>query len=222
MAFSNKVNRVTLHGTAFNGEEIWNTGFYIGSVGADAALPTELMASRINSFWQTFFQGSNTKISNAYLAYGVKVARLNTDGTTEADSVKYFDAPTPYAGNASTSPYPPQIALVATLVTATARGLGAKGRMYLPGITAGLDTNAKVSATDRANIATNLAAMFNGINADADVPGTVMTASFGRVSPATVGVNQVITSVRVGNVYDTQRRRRNALVESYSTSNVTA
>ena len=222
MAFPHKVNRVTFHGTAFNAEEIWNTGFYIGSVGADAALPTDLMASRINSFWQTFFQGANTKISNQYACYGVKVAQLNTDGTTVPDSVRYFDAAQPYAGNSTSTNFPPQIALVATLVTASARGLGAKGRMYLPGIQAGLDANAKISSTDRGNIATNLAAMFNGINADADVPGTCMTASFGRVSPATVGVSQIITSVRVGNVYDTQRRRRNALVESYSSAAVAA
>lgn len=221
MAFSHKVNRVTIQGTAFNGEEIWNTGFYMGAAGADAGLPTELAAQRINSFWQTFFQGSQNKISNQYLTYTVKVARLNTNGTTEADSVKYYDATTPYAGNSSGTSWPPQIALVGTLVTAAARGLGSKGRMYLPGIQAALDTNAKISITDRGNLATNLAAMFNGINADADVPGTVITASFGRVSPATVGVNEVVTGVRVGNVYDTQRRRRNALVESYSTANVT-
>lgn len=222
MAFAYKVNRVTLHGTAFNAEEIWNTGFYMGNTGSDADAPTELMASRINSFWQTFFQGANTKISNQYACYGVKVAQLNTDGTTVADSVRYFDASQPYAGNSTTTSFPPQIALVATLMTGTARGLGAKGRMYLPGVQASLDGNAKISSTDRGNIATNLAAMFSGINADADVPGSVITASFGRVSPATAGVNVPIVSVRVGNVYDTQRRRRNALVESYSSAAVAA
>ena len=54
------------------------------------------------------------------------------------------------------------------------------------------------------------------------MPGQLINASH---PPVVIGgpspVNKVVTTIKVGNVYDTQRRRRNALAESYAAATLT-
>jgi len=65
--------------------------------------------------------------------------------------------------------------------------------------------------------------MFNDLNADAGVPGNLINASRGRALQIgnDMPVNRYVQDVLVGDVYDTQRRRRNQLQESYVTAEVT-
>jgi hypothetical protein len=58
--------------------------------------------------------------------------------------------------------------------------------------------------------------MFNALDASVDAPGHVVNASKGsKRALYTDGRNVPVNGVRVGNVYDTQRRRRNGLSETY-------
>jgi hypothetical protein len=124
---------------------------------------------------------------------------------------------TPIAGADVSSGHPPQIALVASLLAGTTKGVGQPGRMYFPGVAASVDPTGHIASSYPISIATTLAAFFAAINGSVDRPGAVINASAGgtgaNIAPA---VNREITDVKVGNVYDTQRRRRNALVETYS------
>lgn len=219
-----KVNRVTISGDCFSGGEIWSTGFFIGSTSADAGDPAG-SAQDIAEYWSTFWTTANSVISIYYRTLEVKVAQLGTDGKTDLASIDYYTLPTPVTGGGGGSAQPPQTSLVATLTSDVQRGLGSKGRMYLPGINSAVTNTGKVTATTPTNVSLNLKTMFDAINADADIPGSVILASHGHKLTTVPGgdvtyiepVNTLVTGLRIGDVYDTQRRRRNGLSEVYTT-----
>jgi len=218
MPYAFKVNRVTLQGTSFSGEEIWSTGFYLGNIAADADAPTESLATSIGALWQTFFTHTNSRVSSQFQCTEVKIAQLGTDGNTIPDSVKYFTYPAPISGIQGSTLYPPQVAMVATLVGPVARGLASKGRMFLPGISAAVTTNGRISDLNRGELATNVRTFIRGVSDIAETDNVPILASQGRPGiGGTAPISREVVSVRVGNVYDTQRRRRNGLAEAYST-----
>lgn len=216
--FERKVNKVTIYGSSFGGQEIWTTGFYIGAPGTDALVPSESTAAAIKTAWATFCGATDVVMSYMWKTEGVKVAHMNQDGSTDLDAVVNSPYTTPVEGGSGQIGYPPQVSLVATLLADNGRGLAGKGRMYLPGIAAGLDTTGHIGGTQHQNIANRLAAFFGEVEASFD-GGQVINASHGRAPfTGSTATNRFVTHVRVGNVYDTQRRRRNSLVESYATA----
>lgn len=223
MAYAHIVTRCTISGTSYGGAEEWSTGFFLGSSGADSADVTQAGVDAVAGFWETFFETASSSIPDEWATTEVKLARLATDGSTILDDVVHHVYPAPIIGAGVAAPYPPQISLVATLLSANPRGLASKGRMYLPGVAAGIDATGHMNSTSQGTIATNLQTFFNAVNGAIDLGGdSVILASFGRTAPAVgPGVSALVTSLRVGNVYDTQRRRRNALVEAYVSRTVT-
>lgn len=217
-----KVVHVTIHGTMFGGAEEWQTGFYFGSATADAPTPTQAFVDKVRDEWTTFHSLFANYISNRYAFTGVKAVLLEKNGKYGSNQpVESFPA-TQIAGGYTGTPMPPQCALVATLIGGSGKGLGGKGRMYLPGISAPVQADGHLLQTDCAGIATKLATFFNNLDASIDAPGHVINVSRGHKTDL-LGVvsydnarNVKVNGVRVGNVYDTQRRRRNALAETYS------
>lgn len=222
MGYAYKVNKVTIFGTSFNGAEEWSTGFFLGNAGADPLPPTALGAQVIRDAWKTFFELAGNQISYLWKTTGVKIATLNTDGTTVTDSVQTSYYGTAIQGGYGTAGNAPQVALVASLQSAPGTGLGRKGRMFIPGVGSPIGTDGHIVQTTPTSIANTLATFFNGLNASFDVGDQVVLASKGRTPPAVgAGITRPVESLRVGNVLDTQRRRRNQLVETYSTAAVT-
>lgn len=223
MAYRHKVIRCTAFGTCYSNAEEWSTGFFMGQVEGDAAAPTQASADAFLAKWQTWFTTINSGVSSNYKTSGVRVALLNEDGHTDLNANFYAYPTTAFAGTGGSQNIHPQLTLVASLQARPDRGLGAKGRMFLPGIAHSISTNAKLSSADTLKVATTLQTMFNGMNADTAIDGNVINASRGRNlgvfgdSP----VNRAVEDVLVGDVYDTQRRRRNQLQETYSSLQVT-
>ena len=224
MAYANAHVKVTLFGNSCGGAEEWSTGFRMGSedpgsgnfgIGAgfvDALLP----------LWQTFFTGATTQIHSSFTTVAIKAALINADGSTDLDEVVTVPYGSPIAGGKGTNPFPPQVSLVAQLAAASPVGLGAKGRMYLPGVCAPI-TNGVVGGTDLTNIANALRTFLDAAETATNSPGYVINASKGRPGvPFTAPVNRRVQTVRVGNVYDTQRRRRNQLTEVYTAAALAA
>lgn len=214
-----KVVHVTLSGQMLGGAEEWQTGFYMGSAEADAPVPTQAFADAVRDAWIIPFTTFGLGFSSAYSFTGVKCARLAKDGRYDgSDVVESFPA-TAINGGSSGNPLPPQIALVATLIAGSGKGLAGKGRMYLPGVKFAVDGGGHIGTSDAQAMATALATFFNTINSSFDAPGEAINVSRGHKNLLGVGARNVpINGVRVGNVYDTQRRRRNALAETYSTA----
>lgn len=216
MAYPHKVARVTLSGTMFGGQEIWSTGFFMGFEGTDAPAITETGVSDISAAWETFFKASTSYISTAYTYNMCKVAMIATDGKAVPDSAVYYSPQAPVTGGSNATALPPQIALVATLANSLPRGLATKGRMFLPGVCAAVDSTGHLQDIVTSAIATNLQTFFGAIMNDADTPGRAVLVSAGNSLQLRPGELRNVTQVRVGNVYDTQRRRRNALMEAYT------
>jgi len=112
MGYAHKVNRVTIFGTSFNGAEEWSTGFFLGDSSADAAPPTDQGAIDIRDAWETFFELTANQISYLWKTDGVKIATINTDGSTDINSVKTSYYTTAIQGGYGSNGNPPQIALV--------------------------------------------------------------------------------------------------------------
>lgn len=222
MVYAHKVNRVTISGTMYNAAEEWSTGFFLGSENADAVEPTQAAADAVLGAWTTFFSAATSYISNYYLTTQVKIAHLGTDGKLLDDLVVYAYPGTALAGGVSTNHMPTQCSLVASLRSDRPRGLASKGRMYLPGIAIGMQNNGKILSTARDTIATNLQTCFNTIRGHMDIQDTPILAAKGTGAfPNLTAQNDFIESIKVGDVIDTQRRRRNGLTEAYVTKVLT-
>lgn len=221
MAYAYKVNRITFHGTSFDGGEEWSSGFYMGYTDQDASAPTEGDLAFVAGVWETWFEASASKVSSAWKTVGCKSALLNVNGTTDLDNVVYFNYPAPITGGYTGGQHPPQISLVVTLKSGIPRGLGANGRMFLPGISQGIQSNGKIIDVARDEMADQLQDLFDGINTAWNT-GYLINASQGRtVAPTSPPLNAKIETIKLGNVYDTQRRRRNQLSEAYASRVIT-
>jgi hypothetical protein len=225
--YSYRFFRVTFSGTCFNGAEDWSTGLQIGEEGGDQATTPVGMAEQIATKWETFFENSAHHIASTYKSVLVKVALINTNGTTDEDNIDYYNFPGTVQGGSSDPPMPPQITLAATMTSDFQRGLAAKGRMYLPGIAHSVEaTTGRLPSSMTETLNTGFKTFLDAINADTDIPGNVIIASKGHKTdtldanghPVYVdGRNAEVTGCRIGSVYDTQRRRRNHLGEAYNT-----
>jgi hypothetical protein len=135
----------------------------------------------------------------------VKVAQISATGVTSESNVIYAPYGTAISGGGPSASYPPQIAMVASLENAGARGLAAKGRMYLPGVASTIGSDGKLASVSVTPMVTALKTFLDAVNAAAPTGEDVILAS-------------VVNRVRIGSVYDTQRRRRNAMVETYQSA----
>ena len=139
----------------------------------------------------------------------VKISAFDEFGKT-IGGANVFDLKTAPAGTGSTTTYfPPQVAVVASLRTG-ARGPGGRGRMYLPLWTIN-GTTGLLGSTTPANVANAVA------NLCEDIHGIGPVAAVVNAAPLTYSG---IARVEVGNMYDIQRRRRNAINETYTSATV--
>jgi hypothetical protein len=198
----------------------------MGTPSSDVTDITGASAEAIATRWSTFFTQFNNSFSNKYKTTVVKVALIRADGTTDTGHISYYTYPTPLQGGGSTQALPPQITLAATMTSQIQRGLAAKGRMYLPGLNAGINgDNGRIDGGFIGTLATAFKGFLDGVNTDQTGGVKVMLASKGHLvkpwtpgTPKTYtgGVSALVTGCRIGDVYDTQRRRRDGLAETYT------
>lgn len=218
MAYAHKVVRVTLAGTMFNGVENWSTGFFLGKKDADAAAPTQAAADAVRTAWTTFMSASSSGISSAYKFTSCKLASMGADGKTIDDEVVYSYPTGTVSGGNNGAILPPQCAVVVTLTSARPRGRASKGRMYLPGIVGPVSSDGKVGATLMGTMPPALQTFFNALDGSIDIADSLILASRGEgLGGGLLAQNDWVTGIRVGDVIDTQRRRRNGLTEVYTT-----
>lgn len=102
---------------------------------------------------------------------------------------------------------PPQCSIVVSLRTGLLASRGLTGRIFLPGPTPASLTNGLLEAAAITDFTDGLTAMFNSIKAH-QVPVLYQRKTFAV---------KTLSSYNVGNVLDTQRRRRDALIETRTT-----
>lgn len=214
------VKRVTFAGTTMSTAEEWATGFWLGTMFGDSTPPDQEEADALKTLWQTFFTAPSSKFWNGCKTDYVKVALVGANGQSDPNnSVFAYYSPAISGASTDTGIIPPQCSLVATITSPKARGYASKGRMYLPGNNAPISSDGKINSTTVNTINTNFKTFLDGVNAHADIDGFVVLNSAASVGvPSHPALIEAATGCRIGNVYDTQRRRRNQLQEVYSTA----
>lgn len=142
---------------------------------------------------------------------GVRAEARTSSGTLEA-AAEYIK-PSPVAGT-GTQYHPYQTARVISLRTNTPGARG-RGRLYWPATSTSLSSaTLRASSPSSSAMATAAASYLTLIEAQVQ---TVIPLSTLHVWSRTSGTLDQVQRIMVGDVLDVQRRRRDALAESYAT-----
>jgi hypothetical protein len=202
-------------------EEIWVTGCRFTSDwgnSAGAGAPSEAWqdtANEASTKLATFF--ASTHFSNKCSLEWVKFNPIGADGKYQSGNFTFVNYLTPpLTGTQTQQLLPLQNTRVVTLRTPFARGLASRGRMFLPGVTGGQigSTNGLMTSSYAVSLATAVRDLLVSLRTwSSGYPGVPAVASQGLAGGAGPGITMPVTSVEVGRVVDTQRRRRNKLSE---------
>jgi hypothetical protein len=170
-------------------------------------MPTPAQLTSLDNAFASLFSNNGLSVVAAIRYLGVKVSPQNADGLYGGDAnavEKIRAAPLVGPGVGGL----PQATIVASLKTATPRGLANEGRMYLPSSSRMPEVNGRLPSSTAEVIANLVATFISSVNAVGLGDVTVF-------SKTREGAARKVTGVRLGRVVDTQRRRRNQITELY-------
>jgi hypothetical protein len=207
MPFPNAHLRVTWFGDGWASQEEWSTGLRINGI----AMPSAAQLDSLDAAFAALFSNPNIVTTRAVRYLGVKVAPQDVNGLYGASGVaKEKLRATPLA--TTNAGGLPQATMVATLTTATPRGLANEGRMYLPATTLVPADDGRIVAGIAESYRDAVVTFINAV----DAVGLGPVSVFSKGTPKTPGgAVRDVTGVRLGRVVDTQRRRRNRIPEMY-------
>ena len=198
-----------IEGTLGQGnEEAWSVGLHFRPPPGDPVSPSAVQG------WCDNIVGAASTVFGTSL-----LQRLSTSGRiTQVRANLYGDTgpavysglsifPSPLQGTGSIT-LPPQASVCVSLITGVS-GRRFRGRFYWPALTGSMSNNLKFdvpagTAIAYATMLTEIATRFPG---DVDVAPVVYSQASDVLTP--------VSAVRVGDVLDTQRRRRDALTELF-------
>jgi len=187
------------------GEE-FNFGLHVDGGAGDAAGASAAWATALNDFWGDVTDGAEVVFSTDVSILVAHAAEL--DGLT-GRQVDAFDTAVTLPGTATADMLPHECSVAVTVLGAH-QNRKDTGRFFLPPPAVDQITNGRLPATPRDRL---LAATQILIN---DLQG----AAFTPVIKHPDMTSTPIARVKVGDVIDVQRRRRNKLIEVYSTGGV--
>lgn len=221
--------KLTFGGQLAAGQDEWNCGINltaqndalipIGGVDLERAfdLYVEEMQDDIVTIFSAYIKDVTMQIPvGATLDY-VKLALIGTDGKYVKEAAVFEVIGV--TGGVSNA-YIPQVSLVMTLQSEKFRDPGKYNRFYLPTIVPQSNSSYRPANTQR--MAQRTADLLSVLTREMSPFNNAV-----RVVPAAVSSSDKIDEpyreikyVKVGNVFDTQRRRRNKIGETYSTVEV--
>lgn len=212
-------------GGQFFGSEIWTNNLRM--ILGDPA--TTLISESAMNTWAleniddvatdvaAWFDRTDSRISSAARLDWVKLNVINADGRYWSDTeTNRFDFPAGSQPTGDTTETFPQVTVAISLLTDAARGRGSRGRIYPPtgAMALGAGTG-RITSANRAAMANSFLTLLNDLanepGVDLQSPRVVVASDLGMPGPM-----RNVTSVAVGDIADTQRRRRNALPEQYT------
>ena len=221
--------KLTFGGQLAQGQDEWNCGINltaqndalipIGGVNLERAydLYVEEMKDDIVTIFSAYISDVTMQIPRGATLDYVKLALIGTDGKYVKEAA-VFEVIDVFGGVANA--YIPQVSLVMTLQSEKFRDPGKYNRFYLPTIApqssnAYRPNNTQRMAERTADLLSVLTREMSPFNNAVKVVPAAVTSSDKLDEPY-----REIKYVKVGNVYDTQRRRRNKIGETYSTVEV--
>lgn len=212
MAYAPNLARIVMTGTLFNQAEIWASTLTLHAAGSDGPAPAPAVLAPPITEW---FRRTTSLISNIARLTAVKCNEFGPDGRyVDQTQTRVWEAPNQGIAGGMSSFAWPQLSLAVSLVTAAQRGRAHRGRFYPPlPVVTGDPTTGKVMDASTSSVAVSAAQLIRDINAAAGGWRVVVASHLdGTVRP--------VTAVEVGDVMDTQRRRRSAFPELYQRSRV--
>lgn len=210
---------MALYKLAFGGNlygDIWECGLHLNKAAGGA--PAQAALDDMQQDIQTFLQDAGC-INAATLNY-VKLNEISATTRRYVDQGQtYENAGTPLFRSTNGDQILPQLTLCVSLLTGQKRGAAARGRFYPPptGFLGSVGSDGKVSGAKVAQYADAAKAFIDNLN---NSPGNDGPVSYTVCVLGKGGVIRNVTDISVGNVADTQRRRRSALVETYTSRTV--
>lgn len=208
---------------AMSGGEVWSTTICYRFF---ELFPTTLTQAILDSAAQRLVTAINTStwptnllalISSSASITGWRISQHEED--EKVISVGQANYPSPVPG-INVPRMPPQTAVVISLRTGEPGARG-RGRVYWPAMGASINTQFRLSSPDAPNVVSLAAQLFDLIgdqlNAELAANSLAVTVEL-SVRSITNHVAYQVNQLRVGNVLDTQRRRRDSLPEAYSYS----
>jgi len=218
-------------GGMFMADEEWNCSITMGSPGGSGAVPgsdadwwkyVDQNLTLAHNAFGTFFGTNGLPIpGSAYHDY-TKGAVLNELGkyVGTRGPAQITRVPPLVLGHAGL--LPAQCSLVISHFTDVARGPGHSGRIYLP---VGTLSSSDITASGQFNISmTTLRDLYKTLLTTLNtgkLDGQLASPRVAVVSKVD-GLPHTVKEIRIGNVIDTQRRRRNRIVETFVTAAIPA
>jgi hypothetical protein len=193
---------MTLEGTTNDGT--WSFGVWTTNTGDDAAAALTKFQTAVAAMWAS---GIDAFISDQIAYTAQKV--VTVDQST-GKQIARADGAVTDAGADTGESLPPQVALAVTLRTALATRAG-RGRIYLPPFAVSQVVNSRMNATNKGTTLTAVKGMFDTLISDGHTP-----VLYGRTAHTVTP----ITTLALGDVFDTQRRRRDAYAETFTSTAV--
>lgn len=200
------------------GPEIWQSGVHFAAPVGDPTptLPSEAsLAGLLSGAIAAFHADPDMWISSSAFLSFAKAALIDTDGSYITEAVQVEDTPVAGGSTVTVERSGMQDATVVSLWSGLTLGRANYGRFYTPWsnaqITASTGKVASGIVDDMADAAQTFVNALNTWGAGLADPGQVAI-----LSKVGSGALKFPNFVRVGDVRDTQRRRRNAIDETYS------
>lgn len=218
MTYPNPLIKLSFGGTMADGLEIWSCGLSLSfqitppSYTAEFTAWQEDFGSYVSAV-ENFVSRADSKVPTGVQLTWVKAALIGTDGTYLMEPI---EAPAT-ANGGETGGYIPQGALVYTLVSSRWKDPGRYNRFYLPTAVPTGTTGWRLTTNEANDAAASAKLFIETLNAI----GTLTNSTTVVASPVGSGWALDVQEVRVGRLIDTQRRRRNAIAEDYSSETIT-
>jgi hypothetical protein len=218
MSYAYNNLKITFGGVIYGGVDQWSNSFNAGyenksvNNGTDV-FDYQVLVDELAVKIGEWFNDIRTHIDGFAQLDWVKIAVIGTDGLyLEGPWIHDFD--TPVYGN-SVIYVAPQLSVACTLVTDVKRGAGRFGRIYPPLTGKASSGGADVDTVDRANSFMSLINNLNFVLNEA-FPPLIAGPRIIVASKVGAGLNATVTTVKVGQVIDTMRSRRNNIKEVYT------
>lgn len=202
--------RISIEGGYNSNPEVWASGF---AVAVDGPPPSQAAIDGYAEACMLYLSGASTDAQSLR-------ATLSIAGEIRRVRVYYHSAPNtvasmlgvsvaPLVTGTGTITLPLQTARVVTLLTGTP-GASFRGRMYWPKVTTGQSstgTDTSLNQPWATNFALSLRTMAQIAPSTSAGQPAVVSLTKGLITP--------VIRIRVGNVVDTQRRRRDNITETF-------
>lgn len=203
--------RVEHRGTLLSGAEAWSMGHALfPPVGGGIADVQDIADTGVTRFqadvWDATGISSKIRPNSTYV--GCRVRQVDASGVTRAVAESNLATPAPGTADSGAQSLPPQCSIVISLLTAQPGARG-RGRSYFPGMsTYVLTDSGRLTTVVRDALAAAWKDYFDSLNA-------ALSPLIAGVASDVGGYVNAISGIRVGDVIDTQRRRRDELPEAY-------